>query len=125
MKERPECRSTDRVVHIDIVQDDHGVETAELHYGPLQELSGAFRQQASRFHAADEIDDSDLGTIEELVCDRAGGSRRMSHDVNHASGESGFLRTLGEHNSCRYRCEFGWLDDDGISGRHGRYDGSP
>src|SRR5258705_161029 len=36
MKERPERRGADSIVHIDVVENNHRIETAKLHYGPLQ-----------------------------------------------------------------------------------------
>src|SRR5207249_3581767 len=44
MKEGPERRGADSIVHIDVVENNHRIETAKLHHGPLQKASGAFRQ---------------------------------------------------------------------------------
>ncbi len=100
MKEGSERRSADRVVHVDVVEDNHRIETAKLHHGPLQSAPGAFRQHACRLDSADQIDDSNFGTIEELVRNGARGSWRMSNNINYPRREPGFLRDLGEHDSC-------------------------
>src|SRR5439155_15737625 len=99
MKERAERRGADRVVHVDVVEDDHRIETTKLQHGPLQEASGALRQHARRLDSADQIDDANFGTLEELVRNGARGSRRMSHNIDYPCGKPGFLRDLGEHDS--------------------------
>ena len=63
-------------------------------------LPGSLRQHACGLDSADQIDDPDFGTIEELVRNGARGSWRMSNNVNHPRREPGFLRDLCEHNSC-------------------------
>jgi len=62
-----ESRGADRVVHIDVVEDNPRIETTKLHHGPLQSAAGAFRQHARRLDSTDQIDDSNFGTFEELV----------------------------------------------------------
>ena len=99
MKEGPERRGADSIFHIDVVEDNHRIETTKLQHGPLQEASGALRQHARRLDSADQIDDANFGTLEELVRNGARGSRRMSHNIDYPCGKPGFLRDLGEHDS--------------------------
>src|SRR6266851_5184108 len=99
IKERAERRRADRVVHVDVVEDDHRIETTQLQHGPLQEASGALGQHARRLDSADQIDDANFGTLEELVRNDARGSRRMSNNIDYPCRKPGFLGDLGEHNS--------------------------
>ena len=99
MKEGTERRAADSIVHVNVVQDNHRIETAKLHHGPLQKAPGAFRQHTCGLNSADQIDDPDFGTIEELVRNGARGSWRMSNNINYPGREPGFLRDLCEHNS--------------------------
>jgi hypothetical protein len=61
MKEGSEGRRADRVVDIDVVEDNHRIEAAELHDGPLQKAPGSLRQHARRLDSADQIDDPASG----------------------------------------------------------------
>src|SRR5207237_6758205 len=118
MKERAKRRRANSVVHVHVVEDDHRIETAELHHGSLQSAPGTFRKHSRSLDSADQIDDPDLGTVEELVGYGARSSRRMSDNVNYSGGEPGFLRNFREHDPCRDRSELRWFDHDGVPGRH-------
>ena len=63
MKEGPERRGADRIVHIDVVENDHRIETAKFHHGPLQKAPGTFRQHPCGLDSADQIDDPDLSAM--------------------------------------------------------------
>jgi hypothetical protein len=84
----------------DVVEDNHRIETAKLHHGPLQKSPGALRQHACGLDSADQIDDPDFGTIEELIRNGARGSWRMSHNVNYPRRKPGLLCDFCEHDSC-------------------------
>ena len=53
-------------------------------------MLGAFRQHARRLDSADQIDDPDFGTIEELVRNGARGSWRMSNNITCPRRKPGF-----------------------------------
>src|SRR6202007_3258906 len=57
MKEGSERRRADCVVHIDVVENNHRVEAAELHHAPLQQPTGALRQPAPGLPSADQVGD--------------------------------------------------------------------
>lgn len=44
MKEGSERRRADRVVHVDVVEDNHWIEATELPHGPLSKTPGPLRQ---------------------------------------------------------------------------------
>src|SRR5258705_360608 len=110
MKEGAKRRRPDRVLDVHVVEDDHRVETAKFQDRALQGAPGAFREHAGGLHAPDQVDDAHFRTIEELVRNDAGGSWRMSDNIDDPRRESGFLGDLGEHDACGDRGELGWLD---------------
>jgi hypothetical protein len=61
VEERAERGRAHRIVHVDVVENDHRVVAAQLHRGALQRLAGALGEHLGGLHAADQIDDAHLG----------------------------------------------------------------
>src|SRR5260370_30904608 len=100
MKEGTERRGADSIFHIDGGEDNHRIENAKFHHGPLQKAPGAFRQHTCGLDSADQIDDPNFGTIEELVRNGARSPWRMSYNINYPRRKPSFLRDLCHHNAC-------------------------
>jgi hypothetical protein len=61
---------------------------------------GSLCQHACRLYSAVKINHANFRTIEELVRNGTCDSGRMSHNINYPGREPGFLRDLGEHDTC-------------------------
>jgi hypothetical protein len=86
-KEGSKRRGAHSVVRVHVVEDNHRIETAKFQRGPLQGTPSALRQRPCGLDSADQIDYSNFGTIEELVCNGAGGFWPMSNNINTPAGK--------------------------------------
>lgn len=83
VEERAERGGAHGIIHVDVVQDNHRVVSAELEHGALQRPTRTLCQHASGLHPADQIDDTHVRTLEEDVCDLPGRTCGVTHDIDH------------------------------------------
>jgi hypothetical protein len=96
-------RRANGIIHVDVVQDNHRVVSAELEHGALQRPAGTLRQHAGGLYAADEVDDPHVRTLEEDVGDLSSRTGRVTHDIDHTLREASLLGDFGQHQARRDR----------------------
>jgi len=125
VEERAERRRADGIVHVHVIQDDHWVVPTELHRGSLERLARALREHPSGLHPTDQVDDANLGTLEEHVSDLGSPTRSMCHDIYDTFGEPSFLHDLRQNQARRDGRELRGLHNDCVARRDRRDDGAP
>src|SRR6476469_7487048 len=84
---RERCRAH-CILHIDVVQNDHWVISAEFQHSTFQHPPCAFSQHASGLHSPNKVNDAHIRALEENVGDLASSAWSMAHSVDDSLREA-------------------------------------